>query len=115
MSLAWSILKSTLTNINTTKQMITLQKAWSSPRLMKALTGLTPPEFKELLPVFETSLKAHRAGKGLHWGLGQPHTLATVELKLFFALFYAKCYPTFDMASFIFDADRHRCHDWTKD
>lgn len=95
--------------------MISLQKALVSPRLMKALTGLTPSEFKELLPGFETSLKKHRAGKGLRWGLGRPHTLATIELKLFFALFYAKCYPTFDMASFIFDADRHRCHDWTKE
>lgn len=82
---------------------------------MKALTGLTPAEFKALLPTFERSLKAHRAGKGLRWGLGRPHTLDTIELKLFFALFYAKCYPTFDMASFIFNADRHRCHDWTKE
>lgn len=82
---------------------------------MKALTGLTPAEFNELLPAFERSLKKHRAGKGLRWGLGRPHTLDTIELKLFFALFYAKCYPTFDMASFIFDADRHRCHDWTKE
>ena len=95
--------------------MISLQKALASPRLMKALTGLTPAEFKELLPTFERSLKAHRAGKGLHAGLGRPHTLATTELKLFFALFYAKCYPTFDMASFVFNADRHRCHDWTKE
>lgn len=82
---------------------------------MKALTGLTPAEFKELLPTFERSLKSHRAGKGLRWGLGRPHTLKTIELKLFFALFYAKCYPTFDLASFIFAADRHRCHDWTKE
>lgn len=95
--------------------MISLQKALVYPRLMKALTGLTPAEFNNLLPVFETSLKKRRAGQGLRWGLGRPHTLATIELKLFFALFYAKCYPTFDMASFIFNADRHRVHDWTKE
>lgn len=82
---------------------------------MKALTGLTPPEFQALLPTFERSLLAHRAGKGLHAGLGRPHTLKTVARKLFFILFYAKCYPTFDMAAFIFDADRHRVHDWTKE
>jgi len=95
--------------------MISLQKALSSPRLMKALTGLMPAEFTDLLPTFERSLQKHRAGKGLRAGLGRPHTLGTIELKLFFALFYAKCYPTFDMASFIFNADRHRCHDWTKE
>lgn len=86
----------------------------ASPRLVKALTGRTPAEFQELLPVFERSLKSHRAGHGLHWGLGRPHTLGTIDQKLFFALLYAKCYPTFDMASFIFNADRHR-HDWTKE
>lgn len=95
--------------------MISLHKALASPRLMKALTGLTPAKFNELLPTFERSLKSHRAGKGLHAGLGRPHTLATTADKLFFALFYAKCYPTFDMASFVFDADRHRVHDWTKE
>lgn len=95
--------------------MITLERALKQPRLMQALTGLTPEEFKNLVPVFRRSLLKHRAGKGLHQGLGRPHTLATIELKLFFILFYAKCYPTFDMASFIFNADRHRCHDWVQE
>jgi len=95
--------------------MISLSRALQSPRFMKALTGLSPDEFEYLLLTFEHSLKASRSAKGIRWGIGRPHTLQTIPDKLFYILFYAKCYPTFDMASFIFNADRHRTHDWVKE
>ncbi|WP_375340289.1 transposase family protein [Okeania sp.] len=40
-------------------------------------------------------------------GGGRKAPLPTVEDKLFYILFYLKCYPTFDLASILFDMDRH--------
>ena len=38
--------------------------------------------------------------------------LPTVEDKLFYILFYLKCYPTFDWASILFDIDPSQAHHW---
>jgi hypothetical protein len=35
-----------------------------------------------------------------------------MESKLFFILFYFKCYPTFDVLSFLFDLERGRANRW---
>lgn len=45
-------------------------------------------------------------------GAGQKPTLATVEAKLFFILFYFKVYPTFDLAGFLFELDRSQANRW---
>jgi hypothetical protein len=38
--------------------------------------------------------------------------LKTITAKLFFILFYFKCYPTFDLAGFIFGLHRSQTHYW---
>ena len=38
--------------------------------------------------------------------------LRTFEHKLFYILFYFKCYPTFDLAGILFDIDRSQAHHW---
>ena len=38
--------------------------------------------------------------------------LRTSQDKLFYILFYFKCYPTFDLASILFDMDRSQAHHW---
>jgi hypothetical protein len=45
-------------------------------------------------------------------GAGRKHTLGTSRAKLFFLLFYLKCYPTFDVAGLLFDVDRSRACRW---
>ncbi|MBD2100977.1 transposase [Leptolyngbya sp. FACHB-261] len=83
---------------------------------MKALTGLSPTEFQHLLPSFEDCLQT--ANPSLHRqrqrapGAGRKHTLAEASGKLFFSLFYLKCYPTFDLASFFFGVNHSQCHRW---
>jgi len=39
-------------------------------------------------------------------GGGRRHTLKTPTDKLFFILFYLKCYPTFDLAGLLYGVDR---------
>jgi len=99
--------------------MLRVEYALTSDRTMKALTGLTRPEFRALIPAFGQALY----DKALHRdpprqrrpGGGGPATLKKVDAKLFFILLYVKCYPTFDVAGVLYGVHRSRAHRWTKD
>lgn len=45
-------------------------------------------------------------------GAGRKARLDATEDKLFYILFYCKCYPTFDLTSVLFDFDRSCAHGW---
>ncbi len=45
-------------------------------------------------------------------GGGRKARLRTTQDKLFYILFYFKCYPTFDLAGLLFDIDRSQAHYW---
>ena len=45
-------------------------------------------------------------------GGGRNPELTTAEDKLFFILFYVKCYPTFDVAGVLFEVHRSQAHRW---
>ncbi len=45
-------------------------------------------------------------------GGGRKARLLGTQEKLFFILFYFKCYPTFDLAGISFDRHRSQAHDW---
>ncbi|WP_242042137.1 transposase [Leptolyngbya sp. FACHB-541] len=45
-------------------------------------------------------------------GGGRKARLLGSQEKLFFILFYFKCYPTFDLAGIIFDLHRSQAHEW---
>lgn len=92
--------------------MINIERTLRNPRAMSALTGVTPEEFKQLLPEF---IKAwHRAKHRQHRkdakirliGAGRKGFLPTMESKLFYTLFYYKCYPTYDLLSTIYNCNR---------
>lgn len=96
--------------------MINIKRALRSDRIMKALTGLSKQEFNELVDKFVKVLNRHRMnskkGRKRAIGAGRKHTLRTPEEKLFYILFYMKCYPTFDLASFFFNVDRAQTCRW---
>lgn len=90
-----------------------LEKILKNPRLTSALTGLTPAEFNDLLPTFTETLiqkmrRRHNNNpkKQRRFGGGRKGFLMTASDKFFFILFYYKCYPTYDLASFLYDCDR---------
>jgi len=92
------------------------KRALKNDRLMKGVTGMSVSEFQELLDDFEKELKKEKQSryeKGVKKGKrkrkpggGRKGELETVYDKLFFILFYFKCYPTFDVMGLIFDLDR---------
>jgi len=96
--------------------MISVNRALRSDRLIRATTGLPAPEFKPLVASFNQELQKERRiryERGVEQGVrerrpggGRIGTLRTPTEKLFFVLFYYKCYPTFDVLGLLFDLDR---------
>lgn len=85
-------------------------------RLLRALTGLNRKAFDELCEVFDavyqTQRQSERKQRQRAIGGGRKARLATVQAKLFFILFYFKCYPTFDVLGILFDLERGRANRW---
>ena len=98
--------------------MVNIKLAFKSDRMMKALTGMTVYEFNSLLPGFEIQLQIQkkiinkRKKRKRKEGAGPKSTLDNPEKKLFFILFYLKCYPTFDLAGFYFGVNRSQPFRW---
>jgi hypothetical protein len=94
--------------------MLDIQRVLKQDRLVRALTGLNRKAFDELLstfsPVYEQSRQNQPRQRAV--GGGRKARLLGTQEKLFFILFYFKCYPTFDLAGIIFDLHRSQAHDW---
>jgi len=80
---------------------------------MRALTGLNAQEFTNLVPDFEKQWQTFRqrryendTRRERKPGGGRKGFAKTTPEKLFFILFYYKCYPTYDVLSFFYDCNR---------
>lgn len=94
--------------------MINIKRAIKSERLMKSLTGLGIQQFNGLVEAFEKNLEiSFKEIRGVSINLGRNFVLKTVGEKLLYILFYIKCYPTYDLAGFIFEVNRSSCCRWT--
>ena len=94
--------------------MLDMQRVLKQDRLVRALTGLNRKAFDQLLvafsPVYEQSRQTQPRQRAV--GGGRKARFLGTQEKLFFILFYFKCYPTFDLAGIIFDLHRAQAHDW---
>jgi hypothetical protein len=97
--------------------MLNIERAFHSPRALQALTGVSQAEFEQLEKRFTQVVGGHRGKRHRKRlpGAGRKHTLRTLPAKLFFILFYLKCYPTFDVAGLLFEVDRSRACRWVGD
>jgi len=96
--------------------MISINRASKSDRTMRATTGLSVSEFDELALKFAQAIEVERWNRyerGVEEGNGERRpgggrrgNLRTSIEKLFFILFYFKCYPTFDLLGLVFDLNR---------
>jgi len=83
---------------------------------MKAITGLSASEFNELIESFKEEFQNEtwvRYETGVELGNrerkpggGRIGNLGSYAAKLFFTLFYFKCYTTFDILGCLFDLNR---------
>ena len=96
--------------------MLNITRALNNDRLIRALTGLNRKAFDELCvlfaPVYEASLQVELKPRKRARGGGRKARLESTQAKVFFILFYFKCYPTFDVLSIIFDLERGRSNRW---
>ena len=100
--------------------MLTYAKLKSNRRKFLALTGLTPKEFKSLLPAFEGAYaRVYPPTKTLagtvrqrHHGGGRKSPLARPEQKLLFALVYLKTYPLQIVLGELFGMSQSRANRW---
>src|SRR5262245_5459893 len=97
--------------------MLNIARAFQAPRVLQALSGVSQAEFEQLERRFTALLGEQRAKRRYKRlpGAGRKHTLRTLRAKLFFLLFYLKCYPTFDVAGILFEVDRSRVCRWVGD
>jgi hypothetical protein len=93
---------------------LNIDRVLRQDRLLRALTGLNRKAFEALLPTFSevyTQYLLERPRQRAIGG-GRKARLHQPEDKLFYILFYFKCYPTFDVAGLLFDIDRSQAHLW---
>jgi hypothetical protein len=89
-------------------------------RKFLALTGITPKEFKVLLPAFEQAYaRAYPANKTLTGkrrkrkaGGGRNGSLDSTEQKLLFVLVYQKTYPLQELLGAVFELSQSRTNRW---
>lgn len=96
--------------------MLKIERALEHDRLLRAVTGLHRQAFDQLCEVFEAAyqeaLERETKPRQRARGGGRKARLGSIEAKLFFILFYFKCYPTFDVLGLLFDLERGRSHRW---
>lgn len=98
--------------------MFNKEKILKSPRLCKALFGMSYEEIKKLLSTFGLCLIEHRyklhPKRQRKVGGGRKGDLPTDEDKLLFILMFLKVYPTLDVLSVLSDHQRSKCGDSVK-
>ncbi|MCP4261374.1 MAG: IS5/IS1182 family transposase, partial [Planctomycetes bacterium] len=101
--------------------MINIGVAFQSERTIKAVIGVSIEEFNKLLPTFAEELEKERLSTASlptsyrAPGAGRKHTLHGAKEKLFYILYYLKCYPTYDLAGLCFDVDRSQACRWVEE
>ena len=96
-----------------------MERIFRKPKLLRTLTTLDPGEFERLLVAFNAAWQAQR-GERTHdgqarqrkFGGGFKGTLPTSHAKLFFVLFYFKCYPLQEVMAVLFGLSQGQVSHW---
>ncbi len=93
--------------------MLDIQRVLNQDRLLRALSGVNRKAFAQLLDAFSPLYEQTRSSQPRQRAIGggRKARLLSTQQKLFFILFYFKCYPTFDLAGIIFDLHRSQAHE----
>ena len=87
-----------------------MERVFGKPKLLRALTSLEAGEFARLLAAFEQASQARRAEfnrfgqvrQRAPGATGNVGVLSSPEARLFFVLFYFKCYPLQEVMGVLF-------------
>lgn len=99
--------------------MITYHEAKEKPETFRALTGIDPSEFEELLRYFEVTYSrdieekiTNSGNRQRNPGGGRKAGLLTMEDKLFFIWFYFKNYPLQEVIACLFGLSQSQANEW---
>ena len=87
-----------------------MERVFSKPRLLRALTSLDADEFARLLAAFEQEIQTRRSQvnrfgqvrQRAPGATGNAGVLSTPQARLFFVLLYFKCYPLQEVMGVLF-------------
>lgn len=96
-----------------------MERVFGKPRLLRTLTSLDAGEFERLRASLEAAWQGQR-GERTHAGqarrrkpgAGQKGILKTPAEKLFFVLFYFKCYPLQEVMALLFGLSQGQVSHW---
>ena len=96
-----------------------MERVFRKAKLLRTLTTLDPGEFERLLVAFDAAWQGQR-GERTHDGQarrrklggGFKGTLPTSRAKLFFVLFYFKCYPLQEVMAVLFGLSQGQVSHW---
>src|ERR1700709_356150 len=96
-----------------------IERVFRKPRLLRTLTTLDPGEFERLLVAFDAVWQTRRLGANYAGqtrqrqpGAGHKGTFPTARAKLFFVLFYFKCYPLQEVMAVLFGVSQGQVSHW---
>lgn len=96
-----------------------MERVLRKARLLRTLTTLDPGEFERLPAAFATAWQAQRGertsdgqARRRRRGGGFKGTLPTSQAKLFFVLFYFKCYPLQEVMAMLFGLSQGQVSHW---
>lgn len=99
--------------------MLSYEKVKKHPKRFRACTSLDVAEFEQLLPHFERAWNTYVKETFIRgqerqrkYGGGRKATLAKVEDKLFFILFYFKTYPLQEVMGLLFGLSQSQVNVW---
>lgn len=93
-----------------------IDKVLRNPRLIRAVLGVSTTEFEALLVTFTQIWREAAMNKKREraMGGGRIGRIKPPRNKLFFILWYAKVYPTFDVAAYVFCSSKTKTHIWVQ-
>lgn len=99
--------------------MLSYDRRKNNPRVLRALTSLTPEEFDTLLMPFEQAWQAyvsthswHKASRQRRDGGGRKPRLGTIEDTWLCMLFYCQGYPLQEVSAQVFGMSQGRANAW---
>ena len=96
-----------------------MEPVFRKPKLLRTLTTLDLAEFERLAVAFDTVWQAKRDKRTFDGqerrrkrGGGYKGTFPTTHAKLFFVLFYFKCYPLQEVMALLFGLSQGQVSHW---
>jgi hypothetical protein len=92
---------------------IVYEEVKARPPAFRAMTGLTVKQFEDLLVLFEEAWKKTHVADP--FGRGRTPKIANMSDRLFFILYYFRCYPVQEVLGYLFGISQEKACEYVKE